>query len=98
MCTTYASGLHLPEVTSLSSIYFDTVLNSIYFDTVTCPPLTLPNGTIRYNTPQLEDGRFWVNTAPRFSCNSGYEFNGVSWTTCQNSGEWRDELPICEGN
>ena len=72
MCTACA-GLSFTSITRQNL----TSLNSISFDTLTCPPLTLPNGTIRYNTPQLADGRFWVNTTPRFSCNSGYELNGV---------------------
>ena len=51
-----------------------TSFNSIYFDTATCPPLTLTNGIVTYNTAQLHDLRLWLSSDAFFSCNIGYRF------------------------
>ena len=44
-----------------------------------------------------ENGRYLTDTVASFSCNFGYYQNGPNSRTCQESGIWDEETPICEG-
>ena len=43
------------------------------------------------------DGGYVVDTIASFSCNSGYHQNGPDSITCQESGNWNEQTPTCEG-
>ena len=47
--------------------------------------LNLPNGEVNV-----------TGSTATFSCNSGYELNGVQSLSCQN-GTWNGQVPTCEG-
>ena len=70
--------------------------------TVSCPPISLSNGTVHYNQNPLFGGYF-KNTDAFFSCNYGYILNGPSEVRClvlQNVSYyfsyWSKSPPTCE--
>ena len=42
-------------------------------------------------------GGYLVDTVASFTCNFGYIQNGANSRTCQASGIWNEDTPICEG-
>ena len=68
---------------------------SIHF-VVTCAPLSLPNGFVNYTTT-VENGGYLVDTVASFLCDFGYYLNDTNSRTCQASGNWNEQTPICEG-
>ena len=65
-----------------------------YFTVVTCPPLSLANGEITYDMSPLNEN-YPVGTAASFSCDYGYSQLGTSTSTCQDSGIWNHQTPMC---
>ena len=60
---------------------------------VTCEDPTLMNGQVN------PTGQSSANTTVSFMCHSGYNLQGSTSSTCQNSGTWVPPLPTClEGN
>ena len=62
--------------------------------------MEIENGEVDYNTHILTSVlRYPVNTVVSFSCDAGYYssyyFNSA---TCQNSGNWSKQAPMCLGN
>ena len=57
---------------------------------VMCPLLNLPNGNMRYGQPL-----FTVDSVACIDCFSGYRSTGSNSTTCLNSGNWSQLLPMC---
>ena len=57
---------------------------------VPCRALPDPlNGTVMWDglTP---------GSVATYSCDEGFELNGVRTRTCQNDGTWSDDAPTCE--
>jgi len=60
-----------------------------------CPPLTVPdNGKIDCSLGK--DGDANPEDTCTFSCDGGYELQGSSVRTCQNSGSWSGTSAVCE--
>lgn len=56
---------------------------------ITCPPLPSPdNGQV--NTPSQE-----VGSVANYSCNEGYNLEGVETRTCLQDGSWSGDPPVC---
>ena len=64
----------------------------------TCPNPIPENGQV--SPAGLADGRYHINdTVTSFSCNSGYILVGDQVEiTCQSSGTWDPQPPVCAGN
>ena len=74
--------------------FIDKTRFSLIFVVITCPHLSLANGGITYSISPL-NGRYRVHTVASFTCNSGYSISGSSTRTCQMSGNWDQQTPIC---
>ena len=64
------------------------------FFVVTCPALILQNGEVNYDLSQVFEG-YPVETVASFACNDGFMLSGSNTTTCQTSGVWSLETPVC---
>ena len=51
----------------------------------------LMNGDVVYSTSAV-DGRYPIGTIASFTCITGYRRYGLDSSSCQNTGEWMDEL------
>ena len=66
-----------------------------FFSLVTCSALILSDGGISYNKSPLNNGGYPVGTVAEFSCNFGYSQSQSNSRTCQLSGMWNQQTPIC---
>ena len=70
-------------------------LHDVFFSLATvvdCGPLTDPdNGSVTHTA-----GTTFRQIAT-YSCNTGYSLVGDSTRTCQSSGFWSGNAPICQG-
>ena len=85
---------------NLNSLYFVNaysmyVICNIYNSLVTCPALNLSNGVVSYNKPPFNNTEYVVGTVASFSCNIGYYISQNISRTCQLSGMWTQQTPIC---
>ena len=53
------------------------------------------NGQISYNEPSLSNEEYPVDAKAFFTCNHGYSLSGSESRTCDTSGNWNQETPIC---
>ena len=60
----------------------------------TCQPLSLSKGRVDYNR-LLVHGVYLVDTTAYFECYLGYFLNGYDSIICQSSGNWSQQIPIC---
>ena len=73
-----------------------------YFSFVTadCLPLNLPNGGVNYNTTVSGSGLYSLGTMANFTCNTGFNLIGSSFSICQResntSSIWSPSAPICQ--
>ena len=74
---------------------FSEIMN--YYNVVTCPPLSLDNGQVAYNTPTLNGG-YPVDTEASISCNQYHQREGPNSVICQNSGNWSPQMPTCNAS
>ena len=65
---------------------------------ITCAALNLTNGEVTYNLQPTMTGGYPIDTAASFMCSSGYDLSGSNSSICQTSGNWREEIPTCNGN
>ncbi|XP_035665048.1 sushi, von Willebrand factor type A, EGF and pentraxin domain-containing protein 1-like, partial [Branchiostoma floridae] len=56
-----------------------------------CPPLAAPTNGVR--TPPT--GETFYQDTVTFTCNTGYQLNGVSPLTCRADGTWSNTVPTC---
>ena len=70
------------------------IVIDLIFCSVTCSSLSLGNGAVTYNLAAVAGG-YPVYTVASFTCNSGYSRSGASSSTCQTSGQWSMNKPIC---
>ena len=61
---------------------------------VTCPAPSLQNGELHYDSSQVFEG-YPVETVASFTCHDGFILSGSNSTTCQTSGDWNLETPVC---
>lgn len=62
---------------------------------IQCPALQNPkNGQVLPLSCLLNDSNAFQGSC-FFSCNEGYALSGTTLTSCQNSGKWSLEAPIC---
>ena len=64
----------------------------------TCETLSLVNGQIDYTESALTNGEYPVDTVATFTCDFRYYLSGSESITCQTSGEWNAESPMCKSN
>lgn len=67
---------------------------------ITCPPLTLINGEIKFkkpNRPSPVSGEYLPPTIATHTCNYGYILKGQKYLECQATGKWNYDSPTCEG-
>ena len=61
-----------------------------------CDPLTVSNGTIEYNTIQLDSGDYLIGTIATLSCDTDFLPEEPSTVICQITedpmGEWSGEF------
>ena len=69
----------------------DTSLSFLVLVTGCRNPGTPTNGTKTGNVCR-------IGKNVTFSCDSGYTLDGASNITCENSGNWSDPTPTCQGN
>ena len=70
----------------------------MYLVEVTCSALeSILNGGVSYDRDS-SDGQYPFNTTASFSCNSEYLLSGSDSRTCQTSGDWSQQTPVCRGN
>ena len=63
---------------------------------MTCSDPSPINGQI--NTTGLYNGKYRVNTTVSFTCDIGFYLLGDDMeSTCQMSGEWSPQTPVCIG-
>ena len=62
---------------------------------VNCPPLSLENGEVMYNTTQVSNDRLIVGTRASFTCEYGYSLSGSSSSTCNSAGNWNESTQTC---
>ena len=80
--------------------YIPLIVNYLYIEF--CTPLHVQNGQVLYNT-SLSYGihnasfisGYSVGTMASFSCDEHNIREGSSSATCQNSGMWSEQPPIC---
>ena len=62
------------------------------FIAVSCSPLDAPdNGFVRFSSNVR-------GSIASYTCNPGYQLQGIPTRVCQHGGEWSDEAPVCLGN
>lgn len=67
----------------------------IQYISVTCPlPDGLENGIIEIGQPPI-DGRYPYSATLYFSYSTGYTREGISQTTCLDTGKWSNANPVC---
>ena len=66
----------------------------MFSTSVTCPALTLENGRVTYDVSPGNE-RYPTGTISSFSCNDGYSLSVTMSRTCQISGNWDQETPLC---
>ena len=87
---------------TLNRYYFRTAItnkiieDSIFFP-VTCDALNLANGYVSYNQSVVGE-RYPFYTKASFSCNEGYSRSGNGQITCQTSGSWNMDPPVCNAH
>ena len=59
-----------------------------------CPVLEDPNGNFNYNL-SIVDGHFPVDTGASLTCNDPFYRGVIASTTCLESGNWSQPLPMC---
>ena len=64
----------------------------------TCEALSLVNGQIDYSDSALTAGEYPVDTVASFTCDFRYYLSGAGSITCQTSGKWNAESPMCKSN
>ena len=52
-------------------------------------PEGVDNGFVRFSSTVI-GSQAW------YSCNEGFDLEGSESRTCQSSGEWEPEVPVCE--
>ena len=62
---------------------------------VNCPPLSLQNGEVEYDSTAVSDNRLIVGTRASFTCQGGYSLSGSNSSTCDNSGHWSESTQTC---
>ena len=68
----------------------DVVFTANFSAGIMCPPLTDPdNGMVTWTglTP---------DSTATYTCDTGFELNGVETRTCLNNGTWSDDAPTCD--
>ena len=62
-------------------------------------PWALANGQVKCTGSSLQNGEYPVDTTVHFECDHGYDLVGASSSTCQTSGLWSPQPPMCnQGN
>ena len=56
-----------------------------------CQSLSVSNGSVACDNNNIEGSRCTV------SCNRGYQIQGQTTLTCQDSGTWTPAQPTCDG-
>ena len=67
------------------------------FILVGCSALSLSNGTVNYNTSEVNK-IYKSYTSGNYSCNDGYFVSGSRVRICQKSGDWDGDQAVCKGN
>ena len=65
---------------------------------MSCPALSLSNGTVNYDRDRANNGQYPVNTTATFTCDDDYYPDGDESTTCESSGIWSQSIPTCMSN
>ena len=65
---------------------------------VTCATLNVSNGSIMYDKPSVENGRYLVDTVANYTCNNGYVNIDNNSAVCYSSGIWDGSDFACTGN
>ena len=69
-----------------------------YYVVVNYPDLSLVNGQITYD-PLLLNNQHPLDSVASFECNYGYNITGPNSSTCETSGTWSQQSPMCiQGN
>ena len=61
-----------------------------------CEELNLENGEIDYSESLMPNGRYPVTARANFTCNYGYNLNGSASSSCLDSLNWSEQIPICD--
>ena len=66
-----------------------------YFLSVdSCPALIIINGEVDYDQDPVND-LYPIGTNASYRCNHGYRIEGSSSRTCQDTGTWNQQTPVC---
>lgn len=77
--------------TTYRALFYDALLSIFCCIGVTCNPLDAPdNGFIRFSSTT-------VGSVASYSCNPGFELQGVTSRICRPGGEWSEVAPVCIG-
>ena len=69
--------------------------NVLYYTAVQCPALQHPaNGQVQPRSCLLADENEFKGSCV-YSCDEGYSMVGASFVSCQASGRWSAEPPVC---
>ena len=70
----------------------------MYLLSDTCAHLHISNGGVTYDKqgqPPAPDGNWVIGTVASFYCNMGYHRSSTIPRTCQISGDWTGQNPVC---
>ena len=56
----------------------------------------LENGAVDYSESPVHNERYIVATTANFTCNYGYNLNGSASSTCLDSLNWSEQIPVCD--
>ena len=61
----------------------------------TCLPVSITNGEVEYHLSEV-NGSYPTGTLAFFTCDDEYMRTGSLFSTCQGSGIWSPDIPLCE--
>ena len=77
-------------------VHMDVYRVEVHLYTFSLEPTMCPNLTAPDNGQVVVNGMSPGDTAT-YSCNTGFELEGVDTVTCEDDGVWSAEPPVCRG-